>query len=717
MRQTLRIARTELACLFHSPIAWFILAVFSVLSFRDFYNAYSHTAAIFLQSSLTASVISAGLCAKMVGTLFIYIPLLTMGLMARETSSGSIKLLESSPVRPVQIILGKYLAMMVMGLLMLLVPVVSSIYMAWAVPHFDYALALSGILGIYLLIMVYSAIGLFMSTTTSYQMVAALLSLVTLAALNYVGRLWQEIDFVRSITYWLSIPGRTSNLLDGFVRLDDILYFLLLTALFLGFAVVLLGNRRHSWPLVLRASRYAAVAASVLLLGWLSTQQWLARQWDVTAAQSNTLDDQTLDILSQISEPVAITEYVNLLDQASFKHLPIHSKNTKSAFARFALVKRNLVLKTKYYYRKNAEMRSIFFEGKNEEELRDILSMTYHTSPRLYVSADALDEKDFLASRNYTYCALLETASGKRAVLHDFEDMEAIPSEVELTTVFRSLICPPVKVAFALSEDERPLMGDSEKSMDAFSVQEGARYSLVNRGFEVYQADLNAEIPDSIGILVIADPARPFTAAAEAVIDSFLARGGSLLLLADRASSLSLAPLLDKFGVGLREGIVAMQWENFEPTLVVNSVAEEFLGEYPSVKDKKVSMTTATALELKDTAAFRALPMLRTSKPVMQTSRKAVSEQGFELRPDGKAVTAYALENRVNPSQRVIVVSDADCFSNAELTMFRDGLKTDNYGFIMDCFRFLSGSQYPIDLKTVSYRDVTFRESIMKRRK
>lgn len=43
--------------------------------------------------------------------LYLYMPLLTMGLMSREFSSGSIKLLYSSPVTSSQIVMGKFLAM------------------------------------------------------------------------------------------------------------------------------------------------------------------------------------------------------------------------------------------------------------------------------------------------------------------------------------------------------------------------------------------------------------------------------------------------------------------------------------------------------------------------------------------------------------------------------------------------------------------------------
>ena len=68
-------------------------------------------------------------------------------------------------------------------------------FTAWNVPSFDMSLALSGLLGIYLVICSYAAIGLFMSCLTSYQVVAAVATLGALAFLNYVGRIGQEVSF------------------------------------------------------------------------------------------------------------------------------------------------------------------------------------------------------------------------------------------------------------------------------------------------------------------------------------------------------------------------------------------------------------------------------------------------------------------------------------------------------------------------------------------
>ena len=94
--------------------------------------------------------------------LYLYVPLLTMSLMSREFGSGSIKLLYSSPVTNWQIILGKFLSMMLYGLVLMGVLLVFIIFGLCTVKDFDLPAALTGVLGLYLLLCSYGAIVLFM---------------------------------------------------------------------------------------------------------------------------------------------------------------------------------------------------------------------------------------------------------------------------------------------------------------------------------------------------------------------------------------------------------------------------------------------------------------------------------------------------------------------------------------------------------------------------
>ncbi len=137
MRTIIRITKSELRVLFFSPIAWLILIVFSFqvgMAYCDVLAQQLQTMELGYRTPAVTSSLFAGytgIFSGLLDNLYLYIPLFTMGLMSRELSSGSIKLLYSSPVSNLQIILGKYLAVVVYALLLcaiLLGPVIRTCF-------------------------------------------------------------------------------------------------------------------------------------------------------------------------------------------------------------------------------------------------------------------------------------------------------------------------------------------------------------------------------------------------------------------------------------------------------------------------------------------------------------------------------------------------------------------------------------------------------------
>ena len=118
MKIIYRIALAELQSLFYSPVAWLILIVFSVqctFAFTNVLNSMVVQEAMGYQSSMLTSQVYAGMQGffkVLQNYIYLYIPLLTMGLISQEYSLGSIKLLDSSPISTRQIVLGKYLGIL-----------------------------------------------------------------------------------------------------------------------------------------------------------------------------------------------------------------------------------------------------------------------------------------------------------------------------------------------------------------------------------------------------------------------------------------------------------------------------------------------------------------------------------------------------------------------------------------------------------------------------
>src|SRR6187402_2622551 len=130
MKLIFKVARTELRTLFYSPIAWFLMIAFLIQCGIAFFSQVEFAARMVSMSangnfydSITGWVFLGlnGMFVSVMDKLYLYIPLLTMSLISREISSGTVRLLYSSPVSMVEIVLGKYVAMMVYSLLMVMI--------------------------------------------------------------------------------------------------------------------------------------------------------------------------------------------------------------------------------------------------------------------------------------------------------------------------------------------------------------------------------------------------------------------------------------------------------------------------------------------------------------------------------------------------------------------------------------------------------------------
>lgn len=173
MKTIYNIAKNELKQLFFSPIAWILLVIF----FVQCGMAFSEVMSMLLRVKLLGHGLSAvtsqifidswnGVFPNIQGYLFIYIPLLTMGIISREKTVGTDRLLLSSPVSEFQIVTGKFLSMAFYGIIMLSCLLIQAVLSCIVVKDVDAGPIFSGLLGLYLLILAYAAIGIFMSSLT-----------------------------------------------------------------------------------------------------------------------------------------------------------------------------------------------------------------------------------------------------------------------------------------------------------------------------------------------------------------------------------------------------------------------------------------------------------------------------------------------------------------------------------------------------------------------
>ncbi len=245
--KTWHIAAHEMRRIFVSPLAWAVLAVVQlvlglifVMSLVDYANAP------FMDDNPpgVSEVVGGSLFGFSAILLLLMMPLLTMRLFSEERRSGSLDLLMSAPASLTEIVLGKFLGLAGFMLAVLALVALMPLSLLPAT-DLDLGRVAAGLMGLALIMCAFGAAGLFMSSLTEQPTVAAVASfglLLLLWLVHWVG--YQDFPF-SGVFHYLSLIGHYDSMLRGVFETSDVIYYLLVTAVFLGLTVQRLDMERH----------------------------------------------------------------------------------------------------------------------------------------------------------------------------------------------------------------------------------------------------------------------------------------------------------------------------------------------------------------------------------------------------------------------------------------------------------------------------------------
>lgn len=714
MRTIFRIMITELKVLFYSPVAWLILIVFTFQAGSQFCSLFGTQVSSqemgYALYGVTNSVLGGyGLFSGMLDNIYLYIPLLTMGLMSRELSSGSIKLLYSSPVTNFQIIFGKYLSIMVYGLLLIAVLLVSTTVGYFGTENMDLPMVLTGLLGIFLTLCAYGAIGLFMSTVTHYQVVAAIGTLVVLAVLNYVGKIGQDISFVRDITYWLSISGRSQTFLSGLLCSKDIIYFLLVISMFICFSIFKLQGELSKDSKWISFSKYGSVLLIVLIVGYISSRPMMIKYYDSTANQGNTLTPESQAVMKNLTEDLTIKTYVNFIDDNYHKGNPAVVNNDKKNFEGYVRFKPDIKMEYIYYYDTtyNASL-DMRYPDLNFRQRFDTLCKLYDLPTKMFKTPEQMKKILDLESEGNRFVRLLEYGNGKKRFLRIYNDQQVDPSESEITTALKTLIEESPKVGFVVGHNERAIAGIGDRGFSTFAADKSFRHSLVNQGFEVVEVTMESAVNEEIDILVVSDMRSGYNDVEMANFDNFLARGGNMIILGEPRRQENMNPLVAKFGLKFTDGLLVQPRETISADVMTGSFTNFALNikGLANMIGRRycVTMPSACGIETIAPTGYEIEPLIVTAEKGVwneKTTTNFIDEVPSFDPSEGEVeksydLMVYAKRYVKGKEQRIFVIGDADCIGNGEITMRRKDVPASNYSLIITMFQELSYGKYPI---------------------
>ncbi|MGH7302131.1 MAG: ABC transporter permease subunit [Candidatus Rokuibacteriota bacterium] len=247
------IFKKEMRLYFTSPVAWAVFTIFLLIGGYFFYSIFAYFTLASMQSAMnpqmardlnvTDSVLRP-LFSNISVILLLLMPLVTMRLFAEERRAGTIELLLTYPVRDGAVLAGKYLAALALYAIMigltLLYPAIV-VYFA----RLEWGPVLTGYLGLLLMGATFIAVGVFASSLTENQIVAAI---TTFGALLLLWILGWSADYaggtVGRVLQFVSIVEHNDSFSKGVVDTKDILYYVNFTALALFLTLRSLEARR-----------------------------------------------------------------------------------------------------------------------------------------------------------------------------------------------------------------------------------------------------------------------------------------------------------------------------------------------------------------------------------------------------------------------------------------------------------------------------------------
>ena len=589
--------------------------------------------------------------------LLLLVPILTARSFAEEKKLGTLDLLWTYPIPEGGVLLGKFLAAATLLLVVLGLTLFYPLLLSWYYPGVNWPPLAAGYTGLLFLGLVFISVGLFLSSLTDSQAVAAMGTLGVLVL--FWSLTWNEQavnEVLLQALLQVSLFDRFYNFARGAIDSQEITFFLLFVALFLLLTWQALRSRRwrgkgefsslsaflatpsrRQWAVVGVADVF--VLASLIGIQAFSIRHNL--RWDLSPAKVLSLSPQTRDILRTLDQDVQLTLF--------FGGTPDTYQGFDDLFKRYAT-----------------------------------------ENPRFHYRILSRDRNLGLAQQ---YGA---THYGATVVEYDGQHkLLPVPTEELITQALFQFQHGQKKNGYFVG-------GHGENDPRSTQPQEGyseVAAALENENFVVRSLQLarGAGVPDDAALVVVSGPRTDLLPAELAALEAYVQKGGHLLLMIDPVVAPNLTAFLARYGITLAEDLVYDPENRLFGGDALSPIISLYNTGVPIVKDFHVNTIFSLARSVEPTEpspspAITVAPFCRTSpgswarfSPTATAPADALEFEGTKARPGPISVAVAAtinLDHQANgetgtqePAEiprrtaRIVVYGDSDFASNARLSL------------------------------------------------
>lgn len=302
-----RIARKEFRGFFSTPAAYLFVGAFLALILFIFF---------WLETFFARNIADVRPLFEWLPLLLIFlVAALTMRSWAEERSAGTLESLLTAPVRPIELVFGKFFASLSLVSIALLLTLPLPVTVSLLGP-LDWGPVIGGYVATIFLAAAYVAIGLYMSVRTDNSIVALILTSVVCGLFYLIGAETVTTLFGHEVGGRLALLGtgaRFESISRGVLDLRDLYYYCSIVGVFLTLNVFSLERIRWAGNPLSRKHRRWAWAAGLTAANFIAGNLWLGSiayaRIDMTQGNLYSLSPATQQQLSQLREPLLIRGY------------------------------------------------------------------------------------------------------------------------------------------------------------------------------------------------------------------------------------------------------------------------------------------------------------------------------------------------------------------------------------------------------------------------
>lgn len=546
----------ELRTYFKSIFGWLFLAVYT--AFCSLYFV--------IYNLLNGSPYISNTVSSLVVVLMFVFPLLTMRVLAEEKKLKTDQLLLTSPIRVSSIILGKFFALLTMMLIASMVLLLGLLILNFY-GDVPFAESLLAVLALFLVGALFASIGIFLSSISEHQFIAAILTYGTFIFIMLVPAaiqmLFSSNKVIVSIASAIDFLSRFDNFLTGILSAKDIFYVVSVIAIFLILAARVFGKSSLQVSLVgakkFWFSTLGLFAVIAIIIGANIGASFIPEKYvqlDLTKQKYYSLTDESKNLLKTLNQDVtlhvlgeeaeterAVKLYLNDYQNNS-NHIKVkyHSTTKESAFY-------------KAYTDNAPSAGSIIVESGDRNYIVD--------SQNFYIKEYSMDYQTYQYIENET----------------------GVDIEGQITAAISYVISDQTKIAYVLE-------GHGEVPLSTATTDRVKR-----AGFDIESLSLLAmnAVPDDCEVLIVTGPNTDLSKEDIEKIQAYIDRGGEAVFMAaaDVLDTPNYDAFLSGFGATIVEGTI---WEN-DPMynyngmgyyIVTSPVAHEISNSLYSAKKKNL---------------------------------------------------------------------------------------------------------------------------------